>query len=68
MATITPEAMAPDGVLTLADTDAEVEHYAPGSDRFVVKFRFIGPNLLRFKTCSLPGSQGLGSDAAPARG
>jgi hypothetical protein len=31
MATITPEATATDGGLTLADTDPEVEHFAPGS-------------------------------------
>jgi hypothetical protein len=54
MATITPEATAPDGGLTLADTDPEVEHFAPGSDRFVVKFRFIGPDLLQLskRACS----------------
>ena len=60
MATITPEATAPDGGLTLADTDAEVEHYAPGSDRFVVKFRFIGPDLLQLQNVLAPRLAGIG--------
>ena len=54
MATITPEATAPEGGLTLADSDPEVEHYAPGSDRFVVKFRFIGPDLLQLQNVLAP--------------
>lgn len=60
MATITPEATAPDGRLTLADTDPEVEHYAPGSDRFVVKFRFTGPDLLQLQNVLAPRLAGIG--------
>ena len=60
MATITPEATAPDGGLTLTDTDPEVEHYAPGSDRFVVKFKFIGPDLLQLQNVLAPRLAGIG--------
>jgi hypothetical protein len=60
MATITPEATATDGGLTLADTDPEVEHFAPGSDRFVVTFRFIGPDLLQLQNVLAPRLAGIG--------
>lgn len=60
MATITPEATASNGGLTLADADPEVEHYAPGSDRFVVKFRFIGPDLLQLQNVLAPRLAGIG--------
>jgi hypothetical protein len=60
MATITPEATAPDGGLTLADVDPEVEHYAPGSDRFVVKFTFKGPDLLQLQNVLAPRLAGIG--------
>jgi hypothetical protein len=60
VATITPEATAPDGGLTLTDSDPEVEHYAPGSDRFVVKFRFIGPDLLQLQNVLAPRLAGIG--------
>jgi len=58
MATITSEATAPDGRLTLADTDPEIEH--PGSDRFVVKFRFTGPDLLQLQNVLAPRLAGIG--------
>jgi hypothetical protein len=60
MATQAPEATAPDGGLALADADPEVEHYAPGSDRFVVKFRFIGPDLLQLQNMLAPRLAGIG--------
>jgi hypothetical protein len=60
MATIALPPTAPDGGLTLADTDPEVEHYAPGSDRFVVKFRFIGPDLLQLQNVLAPRLAGIG--------
>jgi hypothetical protein len=60
MATQAPEATAPDGGLTLTDTDPEIEHYAPGSDRFVVKFRFTGPDLLQLQNVLAPRLAGIG--------
>jgi hypothetical protein len=60
MATQAPEATAPDGGLTLADADPDVEHYAPGSDRFVVRFRFKGPDLLQLQNVLTPRLAGIG--------
>jgi hypothetical protein len=60
MATITPESAAPDGGLRLADIDPEVEHYAPGSDRFVVKFTFKGTDLLQLQNVLAPRLAGIG--------
>jgi hypothetical protein len=60
MATITPESTAPDGGLRLADIDPEVEHYAPGSDRFVVKFTFKGTDLLELQNVLAPRLAGVG--------
>jgi hypothetical protein len=60
MATITPESTAPDGGLRLADIDPEVEHYAPGSDRFVVKFTFKGTDLLQLQNVLAPRLAGIG--------
>jgi hypothetical protein len=54
MATITPESIAPDGGLRLADIDPEVEHYASGSDRFVVKFTLKGTDLLELQNVLAP--------------
>jgi hypothetical protein len=60
MATITPESTAPDGGLRLADMDPEVEHYAAGSDRFVVKFTFKGSDLLQLQNVLAPRLAGVG--------
>jgi hypothetical protein len=60
MATMTPESTAPDGGLRLADIDPEVEHYAAGSDRFVVKFTFKGTDLLQLQNVLAPRLAGIG--------
>jgi hypothetical protein len=60
MATITRESTAPDGGLRLADIDPEVEHYAPGSDRFVVKFTFKGTDVLQLQNVLAPRLAGVG--------
>jgi hypothetical protein len=60
MATQAPEATAPDGGLTLADADPEVEQYAPGCDRFVVKFTLKGPDLLQLQNLLAPRLAGIG--------
>jgi hypothetical protein len=60
MATITPESTAPDGGLRLADIDPEVEHYAGGSDRFVVRFTFKGTDLLELQNVLNPRLAGVG--------
>jgi hypothetical protein len=60
MATITPESTAPDGGLRLADVDPEVEHYAAGSDRFVVKFTLKGTDLLQLENVLAPRLAGVG--------
>jgi hypothetical protein len=60
MATITPESTAPDGGLRLADVDPEVEHYASGSDRFVVKFTLKGTDLLQLQNVLAPRLAGVG--------
>ena len=60
MATVTPESTAPDGGLRLADIDPEVERYASGSDRFVVKFTFKGTDLLQLQNVLAPRLAGVG--------
>lgn len=60
MATISPESTAPDGGLRLADVDPEVEHYASGSDRFVVKFTLKGTDLLQLQKVLAPRLAGVG--------
>jgi hypothetical protein len=68
MATITPESTAPDGGLRLADIDPEVEHYAPGSDRFVVKFTFKGTDLLQLQNVLAPRLAGVGVGRSTRQG